>query len=337
MIFIESLSKTGLKLEGEVCMDLTKLDKWINLIEVKTVKNDDVEVVNDSPLKMIGKGRQGAVFKVDKNLCVKVFGKAKDCENEYYALSLGQTSKIVPQVFTKGPKYIAMELVKGVNLREYLLTQDLTMALTVKLINMLITFKEIGFTRIDHHKRHIYIQADGNLKVIDVGKSVGGNRFYPYPCKLLSSLGEKNKDIFLSHVKIVEPQLYNEWMHYIRVEELSREIYQLLMKQSGETDINKTISKKLLTIKDEKKHLSLLRQLIEEVFEEEWIKVMLARGYKPEEVMGEIKDYIDSLESQKHTYHGDQQNHHYHDHNRSPIRGKVKMKIPIDKRRHNTK
>ena len=42
----------------------------------------------------------------------------------------------------------------------------------MKLIQMLITFKEIGYERIDHHKRQIYIQSDGSLKVIDVARTV---------------------------------------------------------------------------------------------------------------------------------------------------------------------
>lgn len=217
-------------------MDLKEINNWMKDIHVKNMKKADVEVVNHSSLKLIGKGRQGAVFKVNDDICVKVFGNPKDCEHEFYALSLGQKSNLFPRIYGKGSSYIVMELIQGVDLREYLRTQALTQELSAKLVQMLITFKEIGFKRIDHHKRQIFLQADGNLKVIDVARSVKIDWVYPYPRKLLTSIGEKNRVIFLSHVKAMAPRLYDEWMHYIRMEELSRHIYQILINQSKDTD-----------------------------------------------------------------------------------------------------
>ena len=114
-----------------------------------------------------------------------MFGNTEDCEREYYALSLGQHTNLFPKVYDKGPLYIAMDFIRGVDLREYLQSQPLTEELSMKLIQMLITFKEIGYERIDHHKRQIYIQSDGNLKVIDVARTVWRDRVYPYPRKLL--------------------------------------------------------------------------------------------------------------------------------------------------------
>ncbi len=64
----------------------------ISRISVINRPNSDVEVVNHSNLKLIGVGRQGAIFQVTPDTCVKVFGNEKDCEREFYALSLGQTS-----------------------------------------------------------------------------------------------------------------------------------------------------------------------------------------------------------------------------------------------------
>ena len=81
----------------------------------------------------------------------------------------------------KGPLYIAMDFISGIDVREYLQSQPLTEELSMKLIQMLITFKEIGYERIDHHKRQIYIQSDGSLKVIDVARTVWRDRVYPYP------------------------------------------------------------------------------------------------------------------------------------------------------------
>lgn len=279
-------------------MDIKQLEKYIKKIKVKNLVNQDVEVVNDSPLEMIGKGRQGAVFKVTEDICVKVFGNEEDCEREYYALSLGQDTNMFPKVYAKGPLYIVMEFIKGVDLREYLQSQPLTEELSKRLIEMLVTFKEIGYERIDHHKRQIYIQEDGSLKVIDVARTVWRDRVYPYPRKLLNSLGEDYKAVFLSHVQAMAPELYEEWQHYIRMEEMSKQIYDVLINQRKfGKDIGK-ISKKLLTKKDEKYYVTLLEGLMYKVFKEEWVRTMLVLGKDPDEVMEKIDEYWDYREQQ---------------------------------------
>lgn len=266
------------------------LDKLVTRITVQNQVNADVEVVNHSGLRMIGKGRQGAVFYFSDGICVKVFGNVEDCEREYYALSLGQHTNLFPKVYAKGNLYIAMEIIKGVDLREYLQSQPLSRELSRKLIEMLIVFKEIGYERIDHHKRQIYLQPDGSLKVIDVARTVWRDRVYPYPRKLLTSLGEENKAIFLSHVKEMAPQVYEEWLHYIRMEELSRQIYGVLIQNPDKYKKLKT--SKLQTRDDEQNYVTLLSGLMHKVFKEEWVKTMLALGHDPDAVMGKIDEFL---------------------------------------------
>jgi hypothetical protein len=271
-------------------MSFENLNKIVNNIKVRNLDNEDVEVVNDSPLNMIGKGRQGAVFQLSEDICVKVFGNTKDCERELYALSLGQETNLFPKIHAHGPLYIAMDLINGVDLREYLQSQPLTSELSSKLIEMLITFKEIGFERIDHHKRQIYMQPDGNLKVIDVGRTVWRDRVYPYPRKLLKSLGKKNKELFLSHVQAMAPKLYKEWQYYIHMENLSRQIYQAQMKNPTTSPMLKNSIKNLLT-NTERENFEKLLALVQKVFKEEWMKTMLALGYHPVHVMQKIDEY----------------------------------------------
>ncbi|WP_258000396.1 hypothetical protein [Bacillus sp. Marseille-P3661] len=279
-------------------MNTRYLEKCVNRITVTNMINADVEVVNKSPLKMIGKGRQGAVFQYSDDICVKVFGNVEDCEREYYALSLGQHTNLLPKVYAKGSLYIAMEIIKGVDIREYLQSQPLTKELSIKLIEMLITFKEIGYERIDHHKRQIYLQRDGTLKVIDVARTVWRDRVYPYPRKLLNSLGEEYKQLFLSHVQELAPELYSEWLHYIKMEDLSRQILQEhLTDSSGKDKKIKEQTKKLETTKDEKNYVVLLEGLVHKVFKEEWIKVMLAQGTDPDAVMERIDQHFGDFES----------------------------------------
>lgn len=277
-------------------MYIENLEQWMQNIKVTNLVNADVEVVNNTPLVIMGKGRQGAVFQISDDICVKVFGNTEDCDREYYALSLGQQTSLFPKLYGKGPLYIVMEIIRGVDLREYLQSQPLTEALSAKLIEMLITFKEIGYERIDHHKRQIYLQSDGSLKVIDVARTIWRDRVYPYPRKLLTSLGEENKAIFMAHVQEMAPELYLEWLHYIRMEEISREITALLLPQKPDKNKVKNLSNSLLTTADEKNYVVLLQGLVHKVFKEEWIKTMLARGADPEAVMEKIDEYWDKLE-----------------------------------------
>lgn len=277
-------------------MNIKRLENILSRISVQNVPNADVEVVNNTRLTMIGKGRQGAVFRYTNNICVKVFGNEEDCEREYYALSLGQKTNLLPRVYAKGKLYIAMEIIKGVDLREYLQSQPLTEELSAKLIDMLITFKKIGYERIDHHKRQIYLQEDGSLKVIDVARTVWRDRVYPYPRKLINSLGKEYKEVFLSHVQALSPDLYEEWQNFIRMEELSRHIYEIILKQETDKKTLKKLSEKNLIVDNEKKYVLQLEGLMYKVFKEEWIKTMLARGTDPEAVMEKIDEYWDKRE-----------------------------------------
>lgn len=282
-------------------MDINQIETWLKDIKVRNMENSDVEVVNHSPLLMIGKGRQGAVFSISDDICMKVFGNEEDCDREHYALSLGQQTNLFPLIYAKGTSFIVMELIKGVDLREYLQSKPLTPQLSYKLIQLLITFKTIGFERIDHHKRQIILQHDGNIKVIDVARTVWRDRVYPYPRKLLTSLGEENKAIFMSHVQEMAPELYEEWVHYIRMDELAHQIYQTLLPEQPDKETLRNLTKQLLTTEDEVKYVAQLEGLVHKVFKEEWIKTMLARGVDPDTVMRKIDEYWDSKEQNQYS------------------------------------
>ncbi|GKU82894.1 hypothetical protein [Niallia sp. NCCP-28] len=270
-------------------MDRETLDSLIKDIHVQNIDNEDVQVENNTTLKMMGKGRQGAVFQLSEEECMKVFGNEEDCQREYFALSLGQHTDLFPKVYEKGPNYISMEIIKGVDVREFLQSQPLTPELSNKLIDMLIVFKEIGFERIDHHKRQIFLQPDGSLKVIDVARTVWRDRVYPYPRKLLTSLGKENKEIFLAHVQASAPALYEEWKYFIDMEQQSREILQELMQSP--TNTVKTKKKTKILLKTQKNYSPELENIVHKVFKEEWVKAMLVLGYNPDEVMELMDNY----------------------------------------------
>ncbi len=273
-------------------MDLKLAKKWIKKIRVEPQENADVAVDNPTPLVLIGKGRQGAVFQIDDDTCVKIYGTREDCEREHYALSLGQHTRLVPRVYRKGAQYIIMEFIKGISLREYLQAEPLTKELSLKLIEMLVTFQQIGFERIDHHKRQIYMQPDGSLRVIDVGRTVWRDRTYPYPRKLLTSLGEEYKQMFLEHVRELAPSLYREWEHYIQSDQLARQICQQMLagRSPAAPSEAEDLITPLLTGQDKKKYYAKLEQLVRKVFKEEWI--LLAQGKDPEKIRQKVSEHL---------------------------------------------
>ncbi|ARK28848.1 hypothetical protein [Halalkalibacter krulwichiae] len=266
-------------------MNCKEIKNLVEDIEVQNFEDEDVSVINNSSLEMIGKGRQGAVFKINDEMCMKVYGDVDDCEREYYAMSLGQHTSLLPKIYCKGENFIVMEMVYGVDLREYMQSQPLTEKLSHELIRMLITFKEIGYERIDHHKRQIYLQDDGSLKVIDVGRTVWRNRTYPYPRKLLQSLGNEYRAMFIEHVKVVAPELYEEWDYYIQMEGISAKLYGVIEnKEQADLEQLKEDTNKLLSTKDPDMHykglLNLIRKVVKEQRKRELEKQNKGKGKK---------------------------------------------------------
>ncbi|WP_138416117.1 hypothetical protein [Aquibacillus sediminis] len=245
-----------------------KVSKLAKKIKVQGFDDEDVSVENNSGLEMIGKGRQGAVFKLNDDVCMKIYGEIDDCNREYHAMMLGKKTDLLPDVYCKGTNFITMEMVYGVDLREYLQSQPLTKELSFKLIELLQTFKKIGYERIDHHKRQIFLQDDGSLKVIDVGRTIWRNRTYPYPRKLLKSLGPTTSEVFLSHVKEVAPELHDEWRNYMEMDEKARELTKKVMEEI-EVKPKKIKTKKMLTSDKENTYNYHLEQLVRKVVKEE--------------------------------------------------------------------
>lgn len=275
-------------------INCNEIKELISPIKVFAFDDQDVTVENPTSLQLLGKGRHGAVFTINENVCVKIYGEQDVCARELYALSLGQHTSLLPKIYCSGNNFIVMEIIKGIDLREYLQSQPLTKPLSANLVKLLSTFKEIGFERIDHHKRHIFVQEDGSLRVLDVGTTVWRNRVYPYPRKLLNSLGEDYKALFLEHVKEIDPTLYKEWEKYMEMEKLASALYQAHFNHDK---INsKTLRKytnNLLTKKNEWD--SKIEDLVRKVHKEEWIKALLLKGMNPDEVKnmaGMIEDEL---------------------------------------------
>jgi RIO-like serine/threonine protein kinase len=139
-------------------------------IIVKRKRGQEVAVVeNPTPYPLIGKGYQGAVFKLSDNRCVKVYARKKDVQRESKALAALQDSLIVPKLYEVGTNYIVMEYIDGTSLRYFLKAAgSLPEHITKQLLLIIKEMERAKFTQKDASLRHVIVTKEGDLKIIDL-------------------------------------------------------------------------------------------------------------------------------------------------------------------------
>lgn len=176
-------------------------------------KGEKVEVVhNPTSYPLIGRGKQGAVFKISSDRCVKIYAKKKNVLNESKVLKAAQESPIVPKLYEVGTNYIVMEYIEGPSLTKYLKSEGvLSEKVTNQILDLLKEMKRLKFTRLDASLKHIIVTKQGELKVIDHVDSF--QKYRPTrPEKLMTGLKKLGYlSSFLEHVKNIDPQSYLKW------------------------------------------------------------------------------------------------------------------------------
>lgn len=178
-------------------------------------KEEELVVNNPTSYPLIGKGIQGAVFKLTEDRCVKIFLKPKNVKKEKEAMIKGQGLPFMPKFFESGPNYIIMEYIDGPSLRDYLKEQGtISESITQQLVNMKKEMNRLGFTNLDRCViRHIFVDNRQVLKVVDHANSYDRK---PIPVRLLDSLSELGLiDPFLRQVKVLDSELYSEWNNFL--------------------------------------------------------------------------------------------------------------------------
>jgi RIO-like serine/threonine protein kinase len=175
-------------------------------------------IVKENPTSypLIGRGLQGAVFRLSRKCCVKIYSKTKYYLREREVLiKVGQESDIFPNVYESGPKYIVMEYLTGPSLEDCLEnTESISDSLTKEIIFLINELTRIKFLRIDFSFRHTIFDQHGNLKIIDHVNSLKVKRRYPKRLlKDLENMGLRGS--FLEKVKRLAPELYQKWERYL--------------------------------------------------------------------------------------------------------------------------
>jgi len=173
--------------------------------------------INPTSYPLIGKGLQGAVFKLSDDRVVKIYSKKIYCLREKLVLEqVGEKSTIIPAVYESGENYIIMEYLNGPSLQEYLEESNMiSEELTREILNLIIELKSLQFTRIDFSLRHIIFDKEDKLKIIDHVNSFRIQRTYPKRLfKDLKQLGLLTS--FFDHVSHLEPEYYEQWKNSLK-------------------------------------------------------------------------------------------------------------------------
>ncbi len=170
---------------------------------------------NPTNYPLIGMGAQGAVFKLSKEHCVKIYSNTLQAQMELEALKAGQHLAFFPRLYGYGKNYIVMEYFNAPTLKEYLRNCTyIPETITRKLLYILGEMRKAQFTMVDALLRHIFVLENEELKVIDHVNAF--KRIHPVPLKLLRDLNMMLlKESFLSQVRKLEPDTYETWQRYI--------------------------------------------------------------------------------------------------------------------------
>jgi len=165
---------------------------------------------NIKDLDFLGKGTQGAVYKIDNKTCIKIFNKKGDCAKERLTLEMAQNSPYFPIIYSSGKDYIIREYIEGIELDKYLKSYPLTINISKKILDIYEAIGEVGYKRQDIVLFHIFLTRDGSFKIIDTGRVMKERRTYPKLILMdLKELGCKEE--FLNHVKLLRKDLYEKW------------------------------------------------------------------------------------------------------------------------------
>ncbi|MPN39481.1 hypothetical protein SDC9_187009 [bioreactor metagenome] len=167
--------------------------------------------VNIKKCKFLGQGYEGKVYLTPDNRVLKIFKDKKKCNNEYELLKIVEGSKYFPKAIGINEYSMIREYVSGTPLEAYVKKKGLSRKLGLSLINLIEEFRRLGFTRLDMAARHIYVQTNEDIKVIDPRKCYVKEMSFPQ--LLLTDLDKINHlDDFIKVLIEERPTLAEEWI-----------------------------------------------------------------------------------------------------------------------------
>lgn len=128
----------------------------------------------DHSLKLVGKGRSAFVFKIkSSNKAIKIYFPefhhiAKEEAEIYHIL---RNTRYYPEIYDWGTNYIIIDYIEGLTLFECLSKGKRITPVHINEINKALSLAEgKGLNPSDIHLRNIFIDRNGEIKIIDVAR-----------------------------------------------------------------------------------------------------------------------------------------------------------------------
>lgn len=159
---------------------------------------------------VLGKGHNGIVYLLPDGKVIKVCFTENSCKGEYYILNKINGSKYFPKVYGMNGNYMIRDYVGGSSLKDYVKEYGFDTKLANKLILMLEEFSKLKFKKQDIRCKDVFVEPDGNLRIIDPKKSFSKERDFPrHLSKGLKKLGVL--DDFMEVLRTERPEKYKSW------------------------------------------------------------------------------------------------------------------------------
>jgi RIO-like serine/threonine protein kinase len=183
---------------------------------IRVIREGDnkVEVVhNPTSFPLLGRGKQGAVFKISLDKCVKIYADPEKALKESRAYKDTQGSPIIPKLYEVGNNYIVLEYIDGPDLEQFLEKKGtVTEDIAKKILSLLEEMRRLKFIRVDAKLSHIFITKEGEFQVIDHANSFKIKERPNRPETLMKDLKKLGLlSQFLEQVKKFDHQSYLEW------------------------------------------------------------------------------------------------------------------------------
>lgn len=164
--------------------------------------------------QFIGRGKQGAVYQISPDRCMKLYYKTKHAQMEYEAYVCAAQSSMIPKLYEHGARYLVMEYIHGESLQNKLAAAKMiTREECAGILELIYEMKRLGFKRIDTALFHMYMSSPA-VKIIDLVHAYQQER--SIPTVMLKGLAKLQLlDIFLNHVQDLDHLLYKEWTAHI--------------------------------------------------------------------------------------------------------------------------
>ncbi|MCT4621500.1 MAG: serine/threonine protein kinase [Marinisporobacter sp.] len=175
--------------------------------------------IDRKDLVFIGRGVEGKVFLTPEGNALKVYRDPGRCKSEYKILKEMEDNPYFPKVIERKRRYMLREYVKGTPIREYIQKKGLSRDLALNLIEFTEVFEKLNI-KVDGINKHIFIQEDESIKVVDPRRK---KKYKIHRWVLITLKREGLIEYFLKVLEEERPDQVSKW---------SKDISKILKKRN---------------------------------------------------------------------------------------------------------